>query len=151
MVRAYGSIRDFCFFLTERMVVLSPAEILNSSQSYEAIAAQMCTREIAEGVDSPDQFLMALFSKMLLTREEVESLRMDLQFTSLKEKRDKNFYIMLKVHRKISEDSRLFFNLCGALEDIYYFRFKKTLYGMNIFKYLANGYDNYILGTFQML
>ena len=114
------------------MVVLSPAEIQNSSRSYEAIAAQTCTQRIAEGVDSPDQFLMALFSKLFLTREEVESLRIGLQSAYLKdkEKRDKNFHIMLEVHRKISEDSQLFFNLCGALEDIHCFRFKKLLYGM---------------------
>ena len=113
------------------MVILSTAEILNSSQSYEALATQKCTKCIAEGVDSPDKFIMALFSKLLLTREEVKSLKTDLQSTSLKdkEKQDKNFQIMLEVHRKISEKSNLFFNLCGALEDIHCFRFKKLLYG----------------------
>ena len=114
------------------MVVLSPAEILNSSRSYEAIAAQKCTQRIAEGVDSPDKFLMALFSKLLLTREEVESLRIGLQSAPLDDREErvkKNFDIMLKVHRKISEDSHLFFCLCDALEDICCFRFKKLLFG----------------------
>ena len=117
---------------TERMAVLSPAEIRNSSQSYEAIAAQKCTQRIAEGVDSPHQFVMALFSKLLLTRDEVKSLRTDLQSAPLKdgEERDKNFHIMLEVHGKISKDSNLFFCLCEALEDIDCFRFKKLLFGM---------------------
>ena len=135
------------------MAVLSPAEILNSSQPYEAIAAQKCTREIAEGVDSAHLFLMALFSKMLLTREEIESLRMDLQSTSLKGKgkSDKKFHIMLVVHRKISEDSHLFFNLCGALEDIHCFQFKKLLFGIKnaVVVYLAVYNCIFKLGSFH--
>ena len=117
---------------TEKTDVLSPANIRNSSDSYEAVAAQKCTKHIAEGVDSPDDFLMALFSKLLLTREEVQSLRTDLQSAPLKdrEEKDKNFHIMLEVHRKISDDSHLIFNLCDALEAINCFRFKKLLFGM---------------------
>ena len=111
------------------MVVLSHAEILNSSQSYEAIAALKCTQHIAEGVDSPDDFLMALFSKLLLTVEEVKSL-MDFKSESLK--RDKNIEIMFLVHKKISLNSHVFFGLCGALEDMRCFQFQKLLYGMNL-------------------
>ena len=119
------------------MVVLSPPKILNSSQSYEAVAAQTSTEHIAKEVDSPDDFVKALHSKSFLTSEEDQSLRMDLQSASLKDKenRDKNFHIMLEVHRKISENSHLFFNLCGALEDIRCFRLKKLLYGMLFFNF----------------
>jgi len=112
------------------MVVISPAEILNSSRSYEAIATQKCSKTIAERVD-PDQFTMALFSEMFLTNEEAESLRNELQSTPLRDrgKTIQNFHIMLEVHRKISENSDFFINLGDALKNIDCFRFKVLLYG----------------------
>jgi len=101
------------------VIAISPAEILNSSQSYEARATQECSKIIAE---------------MFLTNEEVESLMKELQSTPLKDKEKaiQNFHIMLKVHRKISENSHLFYNLCDSLESLNVVHFKNFLQGTEI-------------------
>jgi len=113
------------------MVVISPAGILNSSRSYEAVATQTHSRTIAGGVASPYEFIMALFSEMFLTNEETESLKRDILSSPLREqgKTLQNFHIMLKVHRKISENSHLFIHLGNALKSIDCFRFKVQLFG----------------------
>jgi len=89
-------------------------------------------------MESPDQFIMALFSKMFLTNEEVETLMKELHSTPLKDKEKaiQNFHIMLIVHRKISENSQLFYILCDVLESLYLVRFKVKLQGTGKMLYL---------------
>ena len=102
-------------------------------QSCEALATQKCSGVIAEGIDSPDHFLMILFSDMILSNKEVMELkgRAAPSMEALK-KEDKvllNFDIMLLVHSKISRDCQIFYKFCDSLEKMNCFRFKKLLNG----------------------